>query len=303
MTQARGTQARGTEAQGSEARGSEAGRGTVIAHVTDLHFGAETPEVVEALAAELNATPCDLVAISGDLTLGARTREFRAARAFMERLSAPVLAVPGNHDITPYRLVERMTDPYRRWRAEIGALEPDWSDGRVAVVGLNTARRMGPHLDWSRGRVTGWRLRRLMRRFEAFGPGLARVVVAHHPLLPPEEAPQTRVVGGAARALEAFSRAGVRLVLAGHLHRGYARLVSDAPGAALVLQGATATSFRLRGEPNAYNRVRIGPGMDTEVTTRVWDGSRWADRETPIRIIAAGAGMAEDAARRGRRRG
>ena len=45
---------------------------TRIAHLTDLHFGADDPVVVEALVEELNRDPPDLVAISGDLTQGAR---------------------------------------------------------------------------------------------------------------------------------------------------------------------------------------------------------------------------------------
>ncbi len=251
---------------------------TRIAHITDLHFGAEDPAVVAGLAAELNEGDYDLVALSGDLTMGARIAEFRAARAFIDGLRAPVLTVPGNHDITPYDLLERFTDPYARWRAEISAeTEPTWSDATVAVVGLNTARRMGLSLDWSRGRVTGSRLRRVMRRFERFEPGLVRVVVAHHPLLPPPDEPLTRVVGGASRALEAFSAAGVRLVLAGHLHRGYARFTSDAESATLVLQGATATSVRLRGEPNAYNRVTIERDGVPQVEVRAWSGARWEE--------------------------
>lgn len=249
---------------------------TRIAHITDLHFGAEDPAVVDALAAEIAADQPDLVAISGDLTLGARPAEFRAARAFVARLNAPTLAVPGNHDITPYRLLERFSDPYARWRAEIAAeTEPSWHDDRVVVVGLNTARRIGLHWDWSRGRVTQVRLRRLLDRFAAAPPGLVRVVVAHHPLLPPEAAPNTPVAGGAGRALAALGAAGVSLVLAGHLHRGYARLASPAPDSPLVVQGSTATSIRLRGEPNAYNRVTIGADRRVGVEIRVWRDGAW----------------------------
>ena len=260
-----------------------------IAHITDLHFGAEDPAVVAALLDELNTGDFDLVAISGDLTMGARRTEFRAARAFIDRLRAPVLAVPGNHDITPYQLWERFTDPYARWRELVCPdTEPSWTNGRLAVVGLNTARRMGPHLDWSRGRVTGLRLRRLLGRFEGFDAALVRVVVAHHPLLPPPESPVTRVVGGAARALAAFEKARVRLVLAGHLHRGYARVTSDAPSATLILQGSTATSVRLRGEPNAYNRVTIGPDGSPGVEVRVWDGRAWT--AAPVPSVSAASG-------------
>src|SRR3954464_2209244 len=102
---------------------------TVLAHVSDLHFGAEDPAVVAGLTAELNADPPDLVVVSGDLTQGARRREFAAAQAFIAGLSAPVLAVPGNHDLTPYHLVERFSDPYRRWRRAIAEeTEPAWCD-------------------------------------------------------------------------------------------------------------------------------------------------------------------------------
>ncbi len=77
---------------------------TRIAHISDLHFGAEDPAVVAALAEELRADRPDLVAISGDLTMQARGAEFRDARQFMDGLGLPTLAVPGNHDLTPYKL-------------------------------------------------------------------------------------------------------------------------------------------------------------------------------------------------------
>jgi 3',5'-cyclic AMP phosphodiesterase CpdA len=249
---------------------------TRIAHISDLHFGAEDGAVVEALVADLNAGEHDLIAISGDLTMGARRSEFRAARAFMDRLRAPVLAVPGNHDLTPYKLWERLVDPYGRWHAVISIeTEPSWRNDQVAVVGLNTARRIGLHWDWSRGRVTGRRLRRLLSRFAAYPDGLVRIVVAHHPLLPPETAPETPVAGGAAQALAAFARAGITLVLAGHLHRGYARLAAAGSRAPLILQGSTATSIRLRGEPNAYNRVTIADDGQALLEVRVWNGQAW----------------------------
>ena len=255
---------------------------TRLAHLTDIHFGAQDNAVVAALIADLNADPPDLVVISGDLTQGARHWEFEAARAFMDAVGAPTFAVPGNHDITPYDLWERFTDPYARWRDIISPeTEPVWQDGTVAVLGLNTARRMGLYLDWSRGRVTHVRLRRLLARMDALPKDLVRVVVAHHPLLPPETAPDTRVVGAAAEALAAFAERGVALVLAGHLHRGYARLASPDGRPPLILQGSTATSVRLRGEPNAYNRIAIIPGGHVDVVTRIWDGESWGARVKP----------------------
>ena len=263
---------------------------TRIAHLTDLHFGADDPAVVAALIQELNADRPDLVAISGDLTQGGRHAEFRAARAFMDALHAPTLAVPGNHDITPYNLIERFADPYARWRQAIGAeTEPAWHDREVAVLGLNTARRFGLNWDWSRGRVTHVRLRRLIGRLEAVPAGLARIVVAHHPLLPPEQAPQTTVAGGAAQALAAMSEAGVVLVLAGHLHRGYARLATASGRPPLVLQGGTATSVRLRGEPNSYHRLEVDGEGCVKVEIRIWNGAAWTARSADLADLSAAA--------------
>jgi len=251
---------------------------TRIAHLTDVHFGATDPDVVAGLVQDLNADPPDLVVISGDLTMGARRWEFRAARAFIASLPAPTLAVPGNHDITPYRLVERLLIPYARWEEEIAPdIEPTWQDGRVAVLGLNTARRMSPHLDWSRGRVTGFRLAKMVARLQAVPAGLTRIVVAHHPLLPPEGEVLKQIAGNATRALAAFAANDVRLVLAGHLHRSYARLSGIGDNRLLVLQGGSATSVRLRGESNAYNRIAVFDDGRIEIMGRVWTGEGWGD--------------------------
>jgi 3',5'-cyclic AMP phosphodiesterase CpdA len=258
-----------------------------IVHISDLHFGRTDEAVVEALVADINRQPPDLVAVSGDLTLRARRTEFREARAFLDRLAAPFLAVPGNHDISPYKLVERFAFPYRRWKTFVSPqIEPVWRDERTVVIGLNTARRMGLHWNWSHGRVNRRQIERIGRQIAALPDSLLRIVVAHHPFMPPEQAADTRLVGRARKAISAFSRYGVDLILAGHLHRGYRRALkrdespdapSPAPGAhsALhVIHASTATSTRLRDEPNAYNVIEVtGGGVALEV--RTWDGVQW----------------------------
>jgi 3',5'-cyclic AMP phosphodiesterase CpdA len=256
-----------------------------IAHLSDLHFGAEDPAVVAALAADIAADPPHLVAVSGDLTQGAHHAEFAAARAFLDALPAPVLAVPGNHDITPYDLVERFTDPYRRWRRHVAPeTEPVWQDGQVAVVGLNTARRGGFYLNWARGRVGRGRLALLEAKLAALPNGPFRIVVAHHPFLPPALAPGARVVGGAAPALAVLVRHRVGMLLSGHLHLPDIQDLSGMPPHRLplqVVQAATSTSRRLRGTPNAYHRIRVENGR-ARVETRIWDGSTWRSATTPV---------------------
>src|SRR3954466_6156525 len=110
-----------------------------LAHLSDLHFGRVDPAAVDALLRSLEETRPDLVVVSGDFTQSARTQEFRAARAFLDRLPAPTLAVPGNHDLPQWDPLERLVGPYARYRRFIAReLEPVWSDAELAVVGMKS---------------------------------------------------------------------------------------------------------------------------------------------------------------------
>jgi 3',5'-cyclic AMP phosphodiesterase CpdA len=264
-----------------------------VAHISDLHFGRTDPAIVRALADELNASAPDLIVASGDFTQDATCWEFLAAHAFLRRLEAPVLAVPGNHDIVPFQLLERFFYPYVRYRRYIAAaLEPIWLDEEIAVVGVNTVRRWRLEWNWSYGSVNRRQIQRVCDQLNAAPAHLFRIVVGHHPFLPPEYALETRTVLRAERALAAFDACGVGLVLSGHLHWRYARFLKPvieegevtgaiekkAQGTAtrqlLVVQAASATSTRLRGEPNAYNWITISHGR-AMVEPRVWDGAQW----------------------------
>ncbi|WP_426956674.1 metallophosphoesterase family protein [Muricoccus radiodurans] len=254
----------------------------ILDHISDLHFCRVDQRVVDALLERLNADPAHLVVVSGDLTMRARRNEYRAARAFLDALQVPWVAVPGNHDITAYYPWERFLDPFGRWQEFVAEdTEPVWQDEEVQVVGLNTVSRGGLHLQWENGRVPRAGLLRALRRLRRLPEGPFRVVVAHHPFLAPPDSPGTPLVVRGERALRDLAAAGVRLVLAGHLHIGYsggyvdARSVATEEGDRLtVLQAGSAFSTRLRGEPNAYNRVVIEDGR-ARWTAHRWDGEAW----------------------------
>jgi 3',5'-cyclic AMP phosphodiesterase CpdA len=267
-----------------------------IAHLSDLHFGRHDPAVASGLAADVAGQSPDLIVVSGDFTQVGTKTEFIAARQFLDTLTAPLFAVPGNHDVPALNLIKRFLDPYGYYRRYIAdELEPFLHVDGVAIAGLKTSRRMRLERNWSNGSISRDQLLDLKHRFRAIPIDAVRIVVAHHPLLQPLAVAEAamRPVKRANLALETFAQLGVRLVLSGHFHLSYVRRHEHAgeiktgeptgPREAadahiLVAQASSTISTRLRGEPNAYNVIDIE--ADTiDIRVREWVGERWATRE------------------------
>jgi 3',5'-cyclic AMP phosphodiesterase CpdA len=246
----------------------------VIAHLSDLHFGTEIPAVVEALAADLRELAPSLVIISGDLTQRARRAQFKAAKEFLARLPQPQLVVPGNHDVPLYDVVQRFASPLGRYRRIICTdLNPQYTDEDVSVIGLNTARSF----TWQSGRISTGQLDRLRERLGA-ATGRFKIVVTHHPFLPPPDDAGIKLVGRAASAIPLLDAGGVDLLLAGHLHKGYAGDIRTHYPAArrsmIAAQAGTATSGRTRNEANAYNLITLDHER-LSISVRAWSGAKF----------------------------
>jgi 3',5'-cyclic AMP phosphodiesterase CpdA len=253
-----------------------------IFHVSDLHFGREDPPVVEALLRELQASPRALLVVSGDLTQRARRSEFQSARAFLDATGLSWLAVPGNHDIPLFDLLRRFVSPLGRFHRYVSPEEnPFVEDEELAVLGLNTARSN----TWKNGRLSADQIAMIRQRLDPLPGRVFKVVVTHHPFVPPPRDPAPPLVGRGPQALGVAEACGVELLLAGHLHQGFVADVRRHHLAIrrsiLVAQAGTAVSHRRRHEPNSINVVIVDlPRLVLEV--RSYRGTRF---ETVRRIV------------------
>ena len=227
-----------------------------IAQISDLHFGCTFPEVVTALRTALEDLAPDLVIASGDVTQDSTVAEFAEARAFFATLTGPVIAIPGNHDLPGFDPM-RFIDPFGRYRRAIGAdLEPDQRRDLVDIKCLNSARMILPHPNWANGAVS----RRQCRDIEAFYAGSTtpwRMAVLHHPLVSSPELPLEVTMFGGERVKRVLAEQRVDLVLAGHQHHAFAEPVSHDGHTILYVNASTATSRRLRKQPNGFNLLRF----------------------------------------------
>ena len=265
-----------------------------LAHLSDVHFGKIAhPEVVDALVAEVNAADMDLVVVSGDLTQRARTHQFEAAKAMLDSFTAPVLVVPGNHDVRAWwhNPIERVFQSSSRFARFItDDLTPSVTQPGLAAFGLNSAHG----LTIKGGKIRKGDLRAMQDYFARQPPDTFRVLVLHHHLLRLEALGGHDVAQGAREALEAAAACGVNLILCGHLHTSHVAHVEVVPpsvaapdGHRLVVASAgTATSSRGRGEDRAvnfYNWITVEADLFA-IEERRFDPAE--ERFVPVRTTA-----------------
>ncbi len=252
-----------------------------IAHIGDLHFGglADVP-VVEALERMLPDLRPDAIVIGGDLSQRARHGEFQRGRAFANscRETAPVLVIPGNHDVQWWwrPLIPFGKDAvYQKYRSYFGAdLTPSLTIPGSAVIasaltahgvawGSLTARLRDIAV---KGHLPKREMQRVQSIFAKADPTLPRVLVMHHNLLRGDMSKRM----GLARWKRAQRRvvdAGTDVVLCGHDHQEGAELLE---GRVTVSTAGTLSTRARGGRPVSFNFVTIDPAA-VQVTFFRWD--------------------------------
>ena len=202
-----------------------------IAHISDPHVGSPhfVPNLMNRVIVELNELGPDAVVVSGDLTTEGYRPEYKSWLAYADRIEAPLLTVPGNHDSrnVGYLHFEDLIGP-RMWVHDIESVrivgvdssEPDLNEGQVGRV----------HYDWITDQFAG--------------PAALKVFVLHHHLMPiPGTGRERSIVMDAGDLLEVLVHAGVHVVLSGHKHVPYVWRLEDL----YIANAGTVSSLRLRG--------------------------------------------------------
>ena len=241
---------------------------TTLFHLSDIHFGLEDNQALDWVKQEIAERRPAAVAITGDLTMRARHREFAAACHWIRSLDVPVTVEVGNHDMPYFNLIERFFAPYRRFRAIEGLIERELDLPGVAIVPLKTAVRAQPRLNWSKGWVSRSALSKCLEAIDALPSGTRAIVAAHHPLRE-VGTKGTALTANGYKALCALAQRPVVAVLSGHVHDPFDILEETVHGPVRMI-GAGTLSQRIRSTPPSFNEL-TWDGATLEVRARNLD--------------------------------
>lgn len=247
---------------------------SVILHFSDLHFGTERPQVVEALIRLVKKKQPDLAILSGDVTQRARARQFAKAKLFFNRLEIPeFLIIAGNHDIPLYNLIKRFNAPYSNFTETFGNhLEPVIDSGNIKAIGIKTTRRYRH----KNGEISKQQIDNVTDLLAKSRQEQLKIVICHHPVFPIKGIKTSNLLNGRMQALQAWSDVGVDLVLGGHIHLPYIvplhQKFSDLEQPIWAVQAGTALSSRVRG--NINNSVNL-INYHIEGINRICSVERW----------------------------
>lgn len=267
-----------------------------LVHLSDLHFGRDCDlamiDAVEGLIPTLDASA---VVVSGDLTQRARHGEFQAARRFIDRLakSAPVLTLPGNHDVqwfeSPFwiRGRQRIYVKYRRWFGQ--DLTPTLVIPGAVIATMLTSHgvcfpSMTPNLNDMavKGHLPLSEVERVTRIFAEAPADLARVVVLHQNVLRGKIS-QRMGLSRWKTAQERLLALAPDVIINGHDHEEAAAQLGDQ----IVVSTAGTLTHRMRGKkPSVFNVVRIEAGSVTVQHWR-WQGDTFAPSDRFVFARAA----------------
>lgn len=226
-----------------------------IAQISDIHFGGGLSLPAEnllAIAERANGIQPDVVVIAGDLTTEGYEWEFEQAVEWIERIEAPTVIIPGNHDArnVGYMHFRRLFgDPFSRHRQ---AFDPVRAE-RLRATGFTVVGLDSSEPDVDEGRIGFDRYHWLRDQFDE--PDDIRIVTVHHHLVSiPSTGRERNIVLDAGDLLLQLIDQDVDVVLSGHKHVPFFWGLNGM----LICNSGTAGTRRVRGvAPPSWNELHI----------------------------------------------
>ncbi len=243
-----------------------------LLHLSDVHFGAEDVEALEAVHNFASHIKPDAVIIAGDITQSGRRSEFEAARAWFDKLGFQPIVAPGNHDTPVFHLPARMLAPfdrYARYMAELDVVGKlvELGNGLVRISAINTARGVQGRVNWADGVIDLNDLEDALDRLSGGSESAWRLLICHHPL---HEPGHSRISVDTKRGGEALRRCAagrVDAILTGHIHDAFAHPI-ESVRRPMVQMGGGTLSTRLRATRPSFCVIQIdGEHMVQDIVT------------------------------------
>ncbi len=213
-----------------------------IAHLSDIHYSKSwmfLHDSFQRCIDLVNEEAPDLVIVTGDITDYGLQREFQGVKKELERITAPCLMVPGNHDSRHegYKKFEEhfgprfFTEGHGGYRfVGIDSSEPDIDEGHVGRE----------QMKWLAGQLTD-----------------RSIVFLHHHLVPvPYTGRERNVLVDAGEMLRLLDRHGVPLVLSGHKHVPWLWNLNG-----MVVSTAGTVSCERTGAHQSYDLIELTDDM------------------------------------------
>ncbi|MDQ9019678.1 metallophosphoesterase [Acinetobacter sichuanensis] len=230
----------------------------MLLHLSDLHFGTERQECIQAIQTFCQEQRPEVVVVSGDLTQRAKFKEFLACRQFLDGLKIPYFVVPGNHDIPLYQLWNRVFSPFGLYQLFFGSLENTLVTEHFYLIGMNSIRRRYH----TRGHISLEQIQHVDEILQKAPQNKLKIIVSHQPFYTSNENHHLKDCPSLGKfAIKEWGQHQLYVLLHGHLHLVAVYDLNrefelDLQQPVYEVHAGTAISKRLhKNMPNSFNVI------------------------------------------------
>lgn len=209
-----------------------------LAHLSDIHYSKSwmfLPDSLQRCIDMVNDAAPDVVVITGDVTDYGLQREFEGVKKELQRIAAPRLMVPGNHD--------SRHEGYKKFEEHFGPRFFTEEQDGYRFVGIDSSE---PDID--KGHVGREQLKWLQEQLTDHS-----VIFLHHHLVPvPHTGRERNVLVDAGEVLRLLDGCHVPLVLSGHKHVPWVWNLNG-----MVVSTAGTVSCERTGASQAFDIIEL----------------------------------------------